>query len=311
MALFGGALGEAEREGVEAHLDGCADCRALVGAYAAARDWTETEAEKIGPYALVEVIGEGGMGVVWRATRTTAPTGDVALKILKVPSEELSRRALREAHVAAVIDHPSIVEVREVLIREDGAPVLVMELLEGESLDRHLCRRGRLPAAEALAILAPLAEALLVAHEKGVIHRDLKPSNVFLQARGAVKLLDFGLAKLTGFDVEALTKTGAILGTPHYMAPEQLYGETNIDARADVWAVGAIAYEMLTGKRPLAGASYAQIVRAASRQTIAPVRSLVPDVHAAVAALVEGMLQHDREARGSLVEVLRVREELG
>src|SRR6185312_15360307 len=136
------------------------------------------------------------------------------------------------------------------------------------------------------------------------------PQNVFLarddgdpRALPVVMLLDFGLAKLIGHDVEALTRTGAIVGTPHYMAPEQLFGERDVDARADVWAIGAIAYECLSGRRPLEGSSYAQLVRSATRRAHRSLGDVAPEVPAALASLVDRMLAYEREGRPALFEV--------
>jgi serine/threonine-protein kinase len=183
-----------------------------------------------------------------------------------------------------------------------------MALLSGESLDRLLARRRTLSISETIAILLPLVAAVRAAHARGVLHRDLKPQNVFLAleseaAEPVVMLMDFGLAKVVGQDVETLTRTGAIVGTPHYMAPEQLYGERDIDRRADVWAIGAIAYECLTGRRPLEGGSYAQLVRNATRRALTPLAAQLPDAPPALAALVDGMLAHDRDDRPELAAV--------
>lgn len=325
---------------VEAHLDGCASCRALVAAYARVTDDSEGDVSPYGEtspsdlpplppfavhpapgdviagrYRLEQIIGEGGMGVVWAAS-AIADGRAVALKMLKVETPELTRRACREALVASLVGHPNIVEVKEVL-RIDGAPpILVMDLLSGESLDRLLAREKKLPAAAAVRILLPLVAAVRAAHARGVLHRDLKPQNVFLAreteaSEPVVLLLDFGLAKLVGQDVEALTRTGAIVGTPHYMAPEQLYGEGDIDCRADIWAIGALAYECLTGRRPLEGTSYAQLVRSAGRDALRPTSDLAPEAPRALADIVDRMLAHDRDRRPDLGDVHAVLDEIG
>jgi eukaryotic-like serine/threonine-protein kinase len=327
--LFGGPLPTE----VEEHIDGCEACRELVAAYARVADEGDTAADAaISPYAptlaseqppaaprpgsagevvaeryvLDRVVGEGGMGVVW-AARDLRTGQDVALKMLKIETPELTQRAKREAEVAATIGHPNVIEVRDLVALPGAPPILVMPLLEGESLDRLIARRRTLLVDEAIAILLPLVAAVRAAHARGVLHRDLKPQNVFLAHAGdgappVVMLLDFGLAKLCGQDVEVLTRTGAIVGTPHYMAPEQLYGERDIDRRADVWAIGAIAYECLTGKRPLEGGSYAQLVRAASRRVQKPLASILPSAPR-LAALVDRMLAHDRDDRPEMPEV--------
>ena len=342
----GGALRDDRIElEVEAHLDGCETCRALVAAYARVTDDSEGDVSPYGEtspsdpppaftststsastnrpapgdviagrYRLEHIVGEGGMGVVW-AARSLDGDRPVALKMLKVETPELTRRARREALVASLIGHPNIVEVKEVL-RIDGAPpILVRDLLSGESLDRLLAREKKLPVAAAIRILLPLVAAVRAAHARGVLHRDLKPQNVFLAreteaSEPVVLLLDFGLAKLIGQDVEVLTRTGAIVGTPHYMAPEQLYGEGDIDSRADVWAIGALAYECLTGRRPLDGTSYAQLVRSAGRDALRPTSELAPETPPALADLIDRMLAHDRAKRPDLGDVHASLDEL-
>jgi serine/threonine-protein kinase len=331
---------------VEAHLDGCAACRALVAAYARVTDESQDDVSPYGAttpsdpppmlpasaarpaigdviagrYRLEAIIGEGGMGIVW-AARTLDGERRVALKMLRVDTPELTQRARREALVASLIGHPNIVEVKEVLRIEGEPPILVMDLLSGESLDRLLARAKKLAAPAAIRILLPLVAAVRAAHARGVLHRDLKPQNVFLareseaseaaeDSEPVVLLLDFGLAKLVGQDVEALTRTGAIVGTPHYMAPEQLYGEGNIDSRADVWAIGALAYECLTGRRPLDGTSYAQLVRSAGRDALRPTSELAPDAPTALTDLIDRMLAHDREKRPDLGHVHAILDEL-
>ena len=329
--LFNASSPAPMRDDVERHLDGCERCRQMVAAYARVADEDDTAAE-ISPYAptlrsdrpaagpraatgdliaqrylLDRVVGEGGMGVVW-AARDLRSNREVALKILKIESAELSARALREAEIAGVVGHPNVVPVHEIVSRPGAPPILVMALLVGESLDRALARRRTLPLAETLAVLLPLTSAVRAAHARGVLHRDLKPQNVFLARAGdeppIVMLMDFGLAKILGQEVETLTRTGAIVGTPHYMAPEQLYGERDIDRRADVWAIGAIACECLTGARPLEGASYAQLVRSAARRKIEPLAARLPEgAPRALGRIVDRMLAHDREDRPELSEV--------
>lgn len=312
-AMLGSRMSSERLAEVEVHLDSCSACRALLSA--CARDEEEARADvKRVPgdviadrFVLERIVGEGGMGVVW-AARDRANGQPVALKMLKIDTPELDLRARREAAVTAAIDHPNVLEVREVLVARGTPPILVMDLLDGRSLDRALAERSPLSPREAVAILAPLVSAVAKAHARGILHRDLKPQNVFLTTSRGVMLLDFGLAKLTGHEVDTLTRTGAILGTPHYMAPEQLYGELDIDRRADVWAIGAIAFDMLTGRRPLEGSSYAQLVRCAGQRRIPRVISLCPTVPARLAEIIDRMLSHDRADRPELAEVLAVLE---
>jgi serine/threonine-protein kinase len=207
-----------------------------------------------GEHRLDAEIARGGFGTVYRATHL--PTGaQAAVKILHKelfddPSQTL--RFEREAAVVLKLPHPHIVKVHECGRIADGRPYIVMELLAGESLDKRLAKEGRLSAEEALDILGALASALANAHAHGIVHRDVKPSNVFLaegRASGRVVLLDFGVAKLLADQGPTLTASRATLGTIPFMAPEQIRGEP-IDTRADVYALAALAYAMLTGKPP-------------------------------------------------------------
>jgi eukaryotic-like serine/threonine-protein kinase len=262
-------------------------------------------------YRLDRIVGEGGLGVVWAATHmvTMKP---VALKILKFRYPEIDKRFLREARVAGVVNHPNIVDVHDVVqVERDGSLAMVMDLLEGEALDRHIERHGRLTLGQTLRIMHPVLSALAAAHALGIVHRDLKPQNIFLarDAAGMTKpmLLDFGLAKLTATEgvaaqTSVLTKEKQLLGTPHYMAPEQLYGEIDIDARTDVWAVGAVLFECLSGQRPLAGNNVGQVLRSLATREIPKVESLVPGLPPQFAGMIDTMLTRDRVARPASVE---------
>jgi serine/threonine protein kinase len=200
----------------------------------------------VGHYRLGEVLGEGGMGVVQRAQDLKLGRA-LAIKFLSATDKPDARaRFLREARAASALDHPNIGTVYEIAEAE-GAPFIVMALYEGETLKSRLAR-GALPVEETVAIAVQLCRALAAAHQAGVVHRDLKPANVMLLPDGAVKLLDFGLAKLTSVD-DTLTRDGTVLGTLAYMAPEQVKGGT-ADARTDLWALGAVLYELLAGAPP-------------------------------------------------------------
>jgi serine/threonine-protein kinase len=201
----------------------------------------------MGHYRIGEPLGEGGMGVVYRAVDVKLGR-PVALKFLQRTADGQARaRFLREARAASALDHPNIGTVYEIG-EADGAPYLAMALYEGETL-RARIKRGSLTSDESVAIMKQLCAALSAAHAAGTVHRDLKPANVMLLPDGTVKLLAFGLAKLTSIDESSLTRDGAILGTLAYMAPEQLKS-ADVDARADLWALGAMLYEMLCGQPP-------------------------------------------------------------
>jgi eukaryotic-like serine/threonine-protein kinase len=229
-----------------------------------------TTGSRLGPYEILEPIGAGGMGEVYRA-RDTRLDRDVAIKILPAQvngRDDLKQRFEREARVISSLNHPHICALHDVG-EQDGISYLVMEFLRGEPLDKRIAR-GALPVAEALRIAIQIGDALDQAHKKGLIHRDLKPANVMLTPEGA-KLLDFGIAKAmepqhaatgltsTATHTQSLTTEGAILGTLGYMAPEQLEGK-DTDARTDVFAFGVVLYEMLTGKRAFPGGSQASVI---------------------------------------------------
>jgi TolB-like protein len=227
--------------------------------------------EKIGRYRIVKKLGEGGMGVVYAAHDDDLDRS-IAIKLIKQDAqqdEQAGKRFRREAKAAASVNHPNVCQLFE--IGEDaGALFLAMELLEGEPLSERM-RRGAVPLAEAVPIMLGILSALGALHTREVVHRDLKPSNVFLTPHG-VKLLDFGLARpikpLDG-DVEQtqsqVTQAGFIVGTPRYMAPEQLQGQS-IDHRVDLFAVGAILFEMLTGKHPFRGNGIVEVLYAIAHE---------------------------------------------
>jgi eukaryotic-like serine/threonine-protein kinase len=265
-------------------------------------------------YELERPIGEGGMGVVWAAHDRTDERR-VALKFLKAVGKERAARMIREARIAASLRHPAIVDVFDVVDAQGlgglgSSPVIVMELLDGESLAKTLRSRGPLPANDIARILSPVVDALGTVHAAGVVHRDLKPENIFLTRAGA-KVLDFGLAKRTRLDdraepsISSLTHTGAMIGTPHYMAPEQVFGEKTVDARADVWALGVILHECLSGKRPIGGDNFGQVIKNITVGTIPP---LDPElgVPEEVGELARAMMSRAAEDRPSLDEVSEV-----
>src|SRR5262245_3452660 len=243
---------------------------------------------RLGPYEIVAAIGAGGMGEVYKA-KDTRLDRTVAIKVLPADlatDPERSGRFEREARAIAALDHPHICALHDVG-EQAGVHYLVMQHLEGETLAARLAR-GPLPLGDALKIATEIADALDKAHRAGITHRDLKPANIMLTKAGA-KLLDFGLAKLRGATAPVsisvmeratvasgpATATGTILGTVHYMAPEQVEGR-EADARSDIWALGAVIYEMTTGGRPFEGASAASIIGAILKDTPAPVSSRQP-----------------------------------
>src|SRR5947209_10283594 len=226
---------------------------------------------RIGNYEIKEKLGEGGMGAVYMGEHPLIGKR-VAVKVLLdelVANETLVTRFFHEAKAANDIRHQNIVDIVDFgkLEKEGGGKVvyLVMELLEGKSLAARLDTPPRLTFEETRHILQQCCSGLAASHAKGIIHRDLKPDNLFLVHRGGdenfVKILDFGIAKLTATaSTNAKTRTGTLIGTPAYLSPEQCAGRSNIDARSDVYALGIVMYEMLTGNVPFKGEGFGDIV---------------------------------------------------
>jgi serine/threonine-protein kinase len=266
---------------------------------------------RLGPYEIVAPLGAGGMGEVWRA-RDTRLGRDVAIKVLPVEfadDPERLRRFEREAKATAALSHPNILEVHDVGTFE-GVPYLVEELLEGESLKERI-ERSALPASEAIGVAVQIARGLAAAHEKGIVHRDLKPANVFLTKHGAVKILDFGLAKLVENvavgEADTLTHAptgatefGQVLGTVAYMAPEQARGMA-VDQRADVFSFGVVLYEMLAGQRPFRGATATDTVAAILKEQPPPLPASVPPDLVAVIGKCLAKVPEKRYSSGSEV----------
>ena len=238
----------------------------------------------LGHYEVVEKLGEGGMGAVYKA-RDARLGRFVALKVLpaeKVADPDRQRRFAQEARSASALNHPNIVTVYDVGSAE-GSDFIAMEHVVGRTLAERIDRRG-MPLAEVLKYAVQIADALSAAHAAGIVHRDLKPANVMVTGEGRVKVLDFGLAKLTEpapLDASAVTETapprtqmGVIVGTVAYMSPEQAEGRA-VDARSDVFSFGTVLYEMVTGRRPFAGDTGPSTMAAILTKEPAPPSSLV------------------------------------
>lgn len=244
--------------------------------------------EVVSHFRIVDVLGVGGMGIVYRAEDTRLGRA-VALKFL-LPEHgrdpALRSRFLHEARSVAALDHPNLCSIHEVAESEGGVPFFAMPLYPGETLQARLARNGTLSAGEARDVARQIAQGLICAHEAGVVHRDLKPGNVMLLPNGVVKILDFGLAKARD---QSLSAPGSRMGTVAYMSPEQLRGEP-VDARADLWSLGVVLFEMLTGGRPLPGASPLD----PHARDVSRYHSLIPD-H--VRRILERLLQENPEDR--------------
>ena len=273
-----------------------------------------------GKYRLLRTLGVGGMGSVW-AARNELTNRDFAVKFLKpelAKDRESLQRFFNEARACGQIKHAAVVEVYDMGQAEDGAPYLVMEVLEGEGLDHRLARSGVFRAGEAAACIAFVARGLEEAHVRGLVHRDLKPGNLFfaLDDRGEVapKVLDFGVSKATSdvMDPDMIkTNTGAVLGSPAYMSPEQARGELDIDGRSDVWSLGVILYEMLTGRPPFDGANYNALMVAILTTQHVSIAALDPGLPQELSDLVDRALEKDRQKRvGSARELADRLEEL-
>jgi serine/threonine protein kinase len=241
------------------------------------------------------------MARVWAATNTITER-PVAIKIpLEWLPSDMRVLILDEARTTSAVDHPNVVRIYDAFELEDGTPIMIMELLEGETLGARLTRKGTLPLPEAARILVPVLSALRKSHALGIVHRDLKPENVFLADTGGrttVKLLDFGIAKTSGRgQCTTAPVDDLMVGTPRYMSPEQLFGERGLDHRVDVWAVGAVLYEVLTGLWPVRGDDMGQVVERLLVETIPPIGAVGPELPSDVQSLVDGMLVRDRARR--------------
>jgi serine/threonine-protein kinase len=253
-------------------------------------------------YRERRVLGHGGMATVELAHDLELDR-PVAIKRLAenlAANGEFKQRFLREARLAARLSHPNIVGVYDVG-EDDGLPFIVMEYVEGETLADLLRRRGRLEPDEAVALALQACAGLETAHGAGLVHRDVKPQNLLVTPGGTVKIADFGIAR--SLDGTQLTQVGTVLGTAAYLAPEQAAGET-VTAAADVYALGAVLYELLTGRPPYVADSLAELAARQQEGTIAPVRELAPEVPAATEDAVMHALARDPEYRPASAKAL-------
>lgn len=263
-----------------------------------------------GRYRVKRIIGEGAFGAVFAAEHTLTAR-EVALKILHphlVQTEQIAQRFLLEAQTMAKIRHPGICQVLDAGREPDGTIFLALELLEGETLEECLERRGKLPRAEALRIAIEVLDALAAAHAREIVHRDIKPANIYLnrESEGVyhAKLLDFGIAHVAPKGGNKLTDAGVILGTPEYMAPEQARGKS-VGPVSDVWAVGVVLYEMLSGMVPWSGDSAASVLLAVAHQPLTDIRELQPDTPVQLAQVIHRALEKDPERRFRSAEEMR------
>ncbi|HVJ21589.1 MAG TPA: serine/threonine-protein kinase, partial [Polyangiaceae bacterium] len=257
-----------------------------------------------GKYRIDRLLGRGGMGAVFQATNTVI-NKRVALKFLSDDAAEdgqSAQRFQREAEAASLVESEHIVQIFDFGSTEDGLPFLVMELLHGQDLRQKLKQVERLDVATAAGITLQLLRALVRAHAAGIVHRDLKPDNVFLCERDGgdplVKIVDFGISKLSRKNtLDTLTRRGTILGTAFYMSPEQAQGLEEVDARADLYSVGSLLYEMLAGKPPHTAPTYEAVLVAICTRDAEDVRTHAASVPEALARVLKKALMRDRSLR--------------
>jgi serine/threonine-protein kinase len=254
-----------------------------------------------GRYRVEDLLGTGGMATVYRGRHRNG--NPVAIKILHPQfglMRDIAARFLKEGYVANAVEHPGTVRVLDDDVAEDGAPYLVMDLLEGKTLDqlRRASATGALPVREVLGYAEDLLSVLQAAHEKGIVHRDIKPDNVFVTTEGKLKVLDFGIARVLTGPSATNTRTGNILGTPAYLPPEQALGLTKeIDGRTDQWAVGAMLFKLLSGKYVHEGETPEHVVVLTASRPARSLATVAPHLPADVIALVDRALAFEKPNR--------------
>jgi eukaryotic-like serine/threonine-protein kinase len=265
-------------------------------------------------YQLVKLIGRGGMGSVWEARHVSLGTS-FAIKFIEAEyadSVEARSRFDKEAKAAATIQSKHAIQIYDHGVTEDGKPYIVMELLQGEPLDKRIERTGTIPLQETARIIAQVSRGLVRAHEQGIVHRDLKPENIFLvrspdEDEEIAKVLDFGIAKMQGASAPGLTsstKTGAVLGTPFYMSPEQARGLRNVDHRTDVWSLGVIAFKCVMGRLPFDGESVGDLLVKICTAPIPVPSQMSPGLPASFDAWFLRALEREPDRRFSTVTEL-------
>ena len=269
-------------------------------------------------YIIEALLGRGGMGAVYLAGHTRLQGKKVAIKTLHADlgGEEVLARFKREADIASQLDHPNIVKVENYNVLPDGTPYIVYEYLQGESLAQRIADGGAMSMESVFSILRQIGSALGAAHRLGVVHRDLKPQNIFLQPSEAdgraveiAKVLDFGISKILGGTQSVKTQEATLLGTPQYMAPEQATGQHSlVDARTDIFALGAILYEMVSGKPAFSGASIPEVVFKVVYEEPKPLSQVAPNVPDVIAMVIKKAMAKVPAERfataGDLVEAM-------
>jgi serine/threonine-protein kinase len=256
-----------------------------------------------GKYRVDRVLGAGGMGVVVAATHVQLNT-QVALKFLLpdvLSDAQIVERFVREARSAVQIQSEHVARVTDVSTLPNGAPYMVMEYLEGQDLAETLAKSGPLVVARAVGYLLQACEAIAEAHSLGIVHRDLKPANLFLVQRNRrepiVKVLDFGISKSNDQASLNLTKTASLMGSPYYMSPEQMRSARDVDARSDIWAIGVILFELLSGTPPFQGGTITELVVAVTQGKVPSVCDLRPELPAGIAEVIARCLRREPQDR--------------
>lgn len=266
----------------------------------------------LGKYRVERVLGQGGMGSVFSA-RHIELAELYAIKVMlpnALGNQDAEERFLREARIAAKLESEHVARVFDVGRADDGSLFMVMEHLKGRDLKAHLAERRRLPSEEAITYVRQACEALAEAHEMGIVHRDIKPANLFLTHKRKnptpfIKILDFGISKeLQPAEGQDLTKTGTMLGSPLYMSPEQMLYSRKVDARTDIWSLGVVLYELVTGVVPFSGETFTHVVHSVMSLEPEPIQTFVADLPAALDVVIQRCLQKDAAERYPSVDEL-------
>ncbi len=320
--FMAGGLAPAEEALLRAHLEACERCRAHVEApYAATRLGAPGNARAAvgfrvgdmfaGKYRIDGVLGAGGMGTVLEA-RHVELDRTVAIKVMHADlalDPESARRFSREARAAAALKSPHAVRILDIdRLSDTSLPFIVMEHLEGADLGTVLAREGAIPYARAVDWILQAMKAVAEAHERGFVHRDLKPQNLFLTRDSVVKVVDFGLAKTPRIAVgpgsASGTQNNVMMGSPHYMSPEQIRSARHVDERADIWALGATLHHLVVGQPPFVGANLYVLCAQILNEEALPLRRLRPDVPTSLEAVVQTCLHKNAALRyGSCAEL--------
>lgn len=250
----------------------------------------------VGAYRVLELIGSGGMGRVYRGKHTKLEK-TVALKVLSpelITNRDFVQRFYREARMAATLEHPNIVSVFDVG-EDQGCHYLIMQYVDGISLSGYIQQKGRIDLVDAVDIMEKIARGLYCAEVNNIVHRDIKPGNVLLTKDGGVKIVDFGLSKNVA-GMTMLTQAGILMGTPHYMAPEQCV-EGVVDHRADIYSLGATGFYMLTGHKPFSSLKALEVIRMKKRGKIPPLEDMGPEVSEEITVIISKMMATKPEDR--------------